>query len=83
MPRGKMSNEKLLELRRKRKELALKLRRRLRELRLTQDRAAEMVGVGKRTMEYWLAGHGPIRKAALKLFGWDESTASFAVTPTP
>lgn len=78
-----MSNEKLLRLSRERKLRALRLRRRLRELGLKQDKAAEQAGVSKRTMEYWLAGRGPIRKSVLKLFGCDESPASFAATTAP
>jgi transcriptional regulator with XRE-family HTH domain len=77
-----MSKEKLLRLSRERKLLALRLRRRLREMGLTQDRAAEMAGVSKRTMEYWLAGRGPIRKTVLQAFGC-ASPASFAVTTAP
>ena len=78
-----MSKEKLLRLVRERKLCALRLRRRLREIGITQDQAAEKAGVSKRTMEYWLAGRGPIRKSVLHVFGCGESPASFAVTAAP
>ena len=78
-----MLKEKLLSLGRERKLKALRLRRRLRELGVTQNRAAEMAGVSKRTMEYWLAGRGPIRKSVLRAFDCDETTANFAVTAAP
>ena len=78
-----MSNEKLLEQIRERKLIAQRLRRRLRELKITQDQAAEKVGVSKRTMEYWLAGRGPIRKIVLSAFGCGESSANCAATAVP
>jgi transcriptional regulator with XRE-family HTH domain len=75
-----MSTKEQLELSRERKLVALRLRRRLRELGVTQEAAADRAGVSKRTMEYWLAGRGPIRKSVLTVFG--ETTANLAATAT-
>lgn len=55
-----------------RQRKALWLRQRLRALGLTQEQAAERVGVTPRTLQNWLAGIGPIRKSVMDIFKSDE-----------
>lgn len=58
-----------------RQRKALWLRQQLRALGLTQEQAAERVGVTPRTMQNWLAGIGPIRRAVMDSFKSDEETS--------
>ena len=58
-----------------RQRKALWLRQRLRALGLTQEQAAERVGVAPRTLQNWLAGIGPIRRSVMDQFKSDEDSA--------
>ena len=58
-----------------RQRKALWLRQRLRALGITQEQAADKVGVTPRTLQNWLAGIGPIRKSVMNIFKTDEDSS--------